>query len=189
MKNMLAENLLRFNPKNLSNIQKQTALRLNEQTWPRWTPAAETNYRAIAGSVDNNGYFAAAGVLFDELKTELESSGWTPAQSPATQTMDWNTWQTRHPGLMKQVEQFKTEGEEGPYRYWAQNVLPNVKTGTWESADKKQTIHASTWDSFDDWVESGKPGLALRVCSTAASNYKSCSARPIMYNGGQVVLK
>lgn len=165
---------------------------LLEQKWPKWNSNIADNaaamYRAAAGNLDSNGYFAAVKPLYDQLKSNLESDGWTKVQLNDIEYQNLAKWQQSHPLLMELVDRYKQQGEEGPYQFWLNNVIPNLKQGSWESADKSKTIHASTWGSFDEWVDNGTSGLILRACSVGAKSYKSCNTNPITYNGGQIEL-
>jgi len=163
---------------------------LLEQAWPKWNSNIADNatamYRAAAGNLNTDGYFAAVKPLYDQLKSNLESDGWTAVQLKDIEYQNWEKWQSSHPLLMKLVNQYEQQGEEGLYRFWQNNVIPNLKQGAWESADKSKTIHASTWGSFDEWVDNGTDGLILRACSVGAKSYKSCTTKPVVYTGGQL---
>ena len=188
MKNILAENMRRFRTKNLNEQE------LPEQTqkWPRWnaniTEKPSGMYYAAAGRLDDIGYFVMASALFDQLKRNLESDGWVETKPNEIQFNNWNKWQQSHSTLMAVVDKYKLQVEDNDKTDWEKNVIPNIKGGAWESADKKQTVYASTWNSFDEWLDTGTNGLLVRACSTSAANYASCNAKPVAYNGGKLQL-
>jgi len=188
MKNILAENMRRFRTKNL-NEQEQTE---QTQKWPRWnaniTDQPHAMYSAAAGRLDEiASYFVIASALYDEFKNTLESDGWVETKPNEIQFNNWTKWQQSHSMLMAVVKKKGIEGDDS----WKNNVDPtNIKGkgGAWESADKKHTVYASTWNSFDEWLDTGKTGLLVRACSTSAANYKSCNAKPVAYNGGKFLI-
>jgi hypothetical protein len=167
---------------------------LNED-WPKWRANADAGmaFKLAAGDDMNDipSWFEEAGKTFDALETEMNSAGHVKEPKDSGQYMDWEKW-LQTTGLGKVVNamaaQDYSEEPDSAFSMWNKNVVANKKSATWKTKDGTMLIHANTFESFNNWLDTGKPGLMIRICSSTSNNPAGSCNKEYPWNIGNPII-